>query len=78
MFLLLLLLHPVGISDILYTSIIGPEVAGGTNILHQTMQSFLPASVATCIVIDLHGYDGWPALSALEDSWLISKSDQEV
>ncbi len=46
-----------------------PEAAGGTSILHQTMRTFLPPTVCTCILVDLHGYDGWAALAALEALW---------
>jgi len=45
------------------------EVCGGTSIIHKSLQAFLPQSVATTVVIDMHGYDGFPALAALEASW---------
>ena len=42
------------------------EVAGGTSIIHKTLQAFLPATVGTVLLVDMHGYDGCPALAALE------------
>lgn len=36
------------------------------------MRSFLPPTVCTCIIVDLHGYDGWPALAALEALWFMA------
>ena len=40
--------------------------AGGTSIIHKSLQAFLPASVATTVLVDIHGYDGFPAIAALE------------
>jgi len=46
------------------------KVAGGTDIFKKTMQAFcVPTSKATAL-IDLHAYDGFPALAALEVPWL--------
>lgn len=46
------------------------KVAGGTDIVKKTMQAFcVPTSKATAL-IDLHAYDGFPALAALEVPWL--------
>lgn len=53
------------------------KVAGGTSILHKTIQAFLPPSVGTVLMVDLHGYDGFPALMALEASGLQLKQFQK-
>lgn len=42
------------------------KVAGGTSIIHKTLVAFLPPSVTTVLVLDMHAYDGFPALAALE------------
>lgn len=42
------------------------QVAGGTDIVRATLREFLPASVNTCILLDILAYDGFPALAALE------------
>lgn len=44
------------------------QVAGGTDIIKKTLAQFLPATVSTCLVADLHCYDAFPALAALEDN----------
>ncbi|CAK9078998.1 unnamed protein product, partial [Durusdinium trenchii] len=43
-----------------------PEVAGGTSIIHTSLESFLPKTVATVVLIDCHAYDAWPGLATLE------------
>ncbi|CAK9067885.1 unnamed protein product, partial [Durusdinium trenchii] len=43
------------------------QVAGGTDFVKKTLGTFLPDSVSTTLVIDLHCYDCWPALAALEE-----------
>ena len=43
------------------------EVSGGCDFVRKTMDSFKPATASTCVIVDLHGYDCWPALAALED-----------
>ena len=45
------------------------KVAGGTDFVRATLKALLPASVQTCMVLDLVSYDGWAALAALEDFW---------
>ncbi|CAL1142471.1 unnamed protein product [Cladocopium goreaui] len=45
-----------------------PEAAGGTSIIHKSLQAFLPASVATTVLVDIHGYDGFPAIACAEES----------
>lgn len=42
------------------------QVAGGCDFVRRTLASFLPESSSTCVLIDLLGYDAWPALAALE------------
>ena len=44
------------------------QEAGGTDFVRKTLASFLPDTVATCVLADLHCYDGFPALSAIEDN----------
>ena len=43
------------------------KVAGGCDLIRKTMSAFVPDSVQTCLMVDLHCYDCWPALAALED-----------
>ena len=43
------------------------KVAGGCDIIRKTLSAFVPESVQTCLMVDLHCYDCWPALAALED-----------
>lgn len=43
------------------------QVAGGTDFVRKTLGAFVPESVSTCLLADLHCYDGWVALAALED-----------
>ena len=43
------------------------KVGGGTDILHKTLSACLPESVSTCLMVDLHCYDCWPAMAAIED-----------
>ena len=46
------------------------EVAGGTHFVEQTLSVCKPATMSTTFLIDLHCYDGWPALAVLQDSWV--------
>ncbi|CAL1150425.1 unnamed protein product [Cladocopium goreaui] len=43
------------------------QVSGGCDFVRKTMDSFKPATASTCLIVDLHGYDCWPALAALEE-----------
>eukprot|EP00435_Cladocopium_sp_Y103_P069260 s569_g33.t1 len=43
------------------------QVAGGCDIIRKTLSAFVPDSVQTCLMLDLHCYDCWPALAALEE-----------
>ncbi len=45
------------------------KVAAGTNIIKKTMESFCNPSSKVSALIDLHGYDVWPALAAVEADW---------
>ena len=47
------------------------EVAGGTDMVRKTITAFLPDKASTCVLVDLHGYDAWPALAALEVDVLV-------
>ena len=44
-----------------------PKVAGGTDIIRQSLGAFKPPTVATTMVIDLVTYDSWPALATMEE-----------
>lgn len=44
------------------------EVAGGTDLIKRTLKAFVPDSVSTTLLVDLHTYDCWPALASLEDT----------
>lgn len=50
------------------------EVAGGIDIIQKTIAAVNPPSVQTTVVVDLHTYDGWPALACLE-AWRLSLSN---
>ena len=43
------------------------QVAGGTDIVSKTLAAFCPQSMSTKVVIDIVGYDTWPALAVLEE-----------
>ena len=47
------------------------EVAGGTDMVRKTISAFQPEKASTCVLVDLHGYDTWPALAALEVDVLV-------
>lgn len=47
------------------------KVAGGTDIIKQSLRTFVPTSMATVMVVDLISYDGFPAMAALEVAWLL-------
>lgn len=36
--------------------------------VRKTVSAFLPEKASTCVLVDLHGYDAWPALAALEEN----------
>ena len=44
------------------------KVAGGCDFVRKTLTSLVPDSVKTTVLVDLLGYDGFPALAALEAS----------
>ena len=46
------------------------EVAAGTDIVKKSLAAFTVPTVATTIVVDGMAYDGFPALTALEDTCL--------
>ena len=50
-----------------FSSVGSFKVSGGCDFVRKTMDSFKPATASTCLIVDLHGYDCWPALAALED-----------
>lgn len=43
-----------------------PQVSGGCDFVRKTVHAFMPETVSTTIMVDLLGYDGFPALAALE------------
>ncbi|CAK9101906.1 Uncharacterized protein SCF082_LOCUS47637 [Durusdinium trenchii] len=43
------------------------QVAAGTSMIHRSLESFMPSTVSTIVLLDLHGYDAFPALAALEE-----------
>ncbi len=45
------------------------KVAAGTDMIKQSLRTFVPMSMATVMLIDLISYDGFPALAALEVAW---------
>lgn len=50
------------------TPLLPSQVAGGTHIVQQTLNAFRPSTVMTTILVDLHSYDAFPALAAMEDA----------
>ena len=54
------------------------QVAGGTDFIRKTMHAFLPDTVSTFILLDLHCYDCFPALAALEDKSPTTKSLEHI
>ncbi|CAL1126565.1 unnamed protein product [Cladocopium goreaui] len=44
------------------------QVAGGTDFVEQTLASLKPQTVSTTLMLDLHCYDGWPALAVLQEA----------
>ena len=42
------------------------QVAGGCDFVRKTLAAFVPDTVSTVLLVDLHAYDAWPALAALE------------
>ena len=42
------------------------QVAGGCDFVRKTLAAFVPDTVGTVLLVDLHAYDAWPALAALE------------
>ena len=44
------------------------EVAGGTDFVEQTLAWLKPQTVSTTLMLDLHCYNGWPALAVLQDT----------
>ena len=45
------------------------KVAGGSDIIKQSLRTFVPTSMATVMLVDLISYDGFPAMAALEVAW---------
>ena len=43
------------------------QVAGGVDIVKKTLDHFLPPTIKTALLLDLHAYDCWPAMTTLQD-----------
>ena len=43
------------------------QVAAGTDIVKKTLDAFGVPTVATTVLLDVHGYDAFPSLCALEE-----------
>ncbi|CAJ1448824.1 unnamed protein product [Effrenium voratum] len=43
------------------------QVAAGTDIVKKTLDAFSVPTVATTVLLDVHGYDAFPSLCALEE-----------
>ena len=43
------------------------QVAGGTSIIHKTLDALRPPSVGTTLLLDITGFDGFACLAALEE-----------
>ena len=46
------------------------QAAGGTSIVQKTVEGIKPPSINTLCILDLVGYDGFPALTTLEEPGL--------
>ena len=49
------------------TKIILAKVAGGVSFVQRSLDAAKPPTVSTTMLVDLHGYDGWPGLAVLQD-----------
>ena len=45
------------------------KAAGGTDLIKQSLRTFVPSSMGTLMLIDLISYDGFPAMASLEVTW---------
>ena len=55
------------------------QVAGGTDILKKSMASFCIPTSKISMMIDMHAYDGWPAMFCLEELGVCcGKNDQQI
>ena len=48
------------------TSYLCVKVAGGCDFVRKTVATFLPETASTTVLLDLLGYDAFPAMAALE------------
>lgn len=63
-------LVPTNLSMTWYDLMCWTKVAGGVDIIKKSLQSFVNPKAKANVLVDLAGYDGWPALAALEvGSW---------
>ena len=44
------------------------KAAAGTSFVRKSIESFLPATAKSMVLVDVMAYDGSPALAALEDA----------
>lgn len=50
------------------------QVGAGTSFIQKTLEAFQVRSVKTTVLVDMYGYDAWPALACLKDAELLLKS----
>ena len=60
------LLYRVVSPLLMVPSCCAPEVAGGCDFVRKTLAAFTPETAGTTLMVDLHGYDSFPVLAALE------------
>lgn len=46
----------------------GLEVAAGTHFIQKSLEGFKIENSKTTLLVDMYGYDSWPALACLQDS----------
>lgn len=53
------------------------KVAGGVSFVQRSLAAAKPSTVSSTMLVDLHGYDGWPGLAVLQDiaGWESGKLD---
>ena len=46
------------------------QVSAGTSIVRETLKEICPSSVQTTVLLDTLAYDGFPAISTLQENWV--------
>ena len=54
------------------------EVSGGCNIVRESLKAFRPPAVQTTMLIDVLAYDGFPAMSTLQDMGIEISSNIDI